>query len=85
MLYDGPADYTYYLRAGYAGGDPPWKVLYRGDNKEKVSQIVSSCTEKVSNFKPRGMNSFTLWYKGRKYLEIESVIVDGVHKAVRNI
>lgn len=87
--YFGPRYSVYFIKGDYPGGDPGSRTLYQGSDKEVVSKKVEACIECVQAFKPGEKGSsklagFTLYYRGKPYLRVESVVEDGIRKVVRS-
>lgn len=89
MGYFGPTYSEYFLQGDYPGEDLHTRTLYRGSDKEIVSKKVESCINRVQAFQPGKKSSkmagFTLYYRGKKYLSVKSVVgTDGVRRVVKS-
>lgn len=89
MTYAGPRYSVYFIKGDYPGSDPGTRTLYQGSDKELASKKVQACIERVQAFQPGQQGSsklagFTLYYRGKPYLRVESVVEDGIRKVVRS-
>lgn len=89
MGYFGPTYSVYFIKGEYPGSDPATRTLYQGSDKEIVSKKVERCIERVQAFRPGGKGSskiagFTLYYRGKPHMRIESIVEDGIRKVVRS-
>jgi len=87
--YVGPSGFEYFLEGDYPGGDPGRRTLYQGSDKEVVSTKVARCIQRVQAFQgSRGtskISGFTLYYRGKRYLRVESVLgKDGIRSVIRS-
>ena len=93
MGYFGPKYSIYFIKGEYPGGNPGTRTLYQGSDKEEVSKKVGRCIERVGKFNPHKpgvkvgsqLSGFTLYYRGKPHIRVESVLgEDGVRRVVRS-
>lgn len=87
--YFGPKYSLYFIKGDYPGSDPSTRTLYQGSDKQMASKKVESAIERVQAFRPDEKGSskisgFTLYYRGKPHLRIESIVENGVRKVVRS-